>query len=403
MIFVPLKAEGGIKMSEDRFVEVTSKGWFSRIMESIKSVAVGLILFVVAFPLLFWNEGRAVRRAKTLETGAKQVITVKADAVDSANEGKLVHLTGLATTDETLSDSEFGVATNAIKLVRNVQMYQWKQTTESKTRKKIGGGEETVTEYKYDKVWSGDVIKSDEFKHPEGHSNPGSMAFESKKQTAQKVTLGAFVLSPSLVEEINKTEALPVTESTLAQLPRDTRERMKAISGMYYIGKNPTDPQIGELKISFEFVKPTTVSIVSRQVGNTFEPFMMDTGNIELLQMGTVSADSMFKQAQQENVFMTWILRLVGFIMMMIGITMVFKPLTVVADVLPILGDILGLGIGIFAGIVSLALSLLTISIAWVFYRPLIGIPLLIIAVGLIAVFFVIGKKKKAAAVAPAA
>ena len=387
-------------MSADQFTEVTSKGWFSRIMDSIKSVVFGLILFVAAFPLLFWNEGRAVRRAKTLETGAKQVITVKADAVVPSNEGKLVHLTGLATTDEILSDSEFGVATRAIKLERKVLMYQWKQTSESKTRKKIGGGEETTTEYKYDKVWSPEVIDSNDFKHPEGHANPNSMEFKSAKQTAQNVTLGAFALSPSLVEEIDKTTPLAVTESTFAKLPKDMRERIKVVSGEYYKGRNPAEPQVGDLRISFDYVGPTTVSVVSRQVGNTFEPFTTDTGNLELLQIGTFSADSMFKQAQQENVFMTWILRLVGFIMMMIGITMVFKPLTVMADVLPILGDILGLGIGIFAGIVAFALSLLTIAIAWVFYRPLIGIPLLIIAVGLIVVFIVIGRKKKAAAAA---
>jgi hypothetical protein len=37
----------------DSFTETTSQGWLSRLMESIKSVLLGLVLFVLAFPLLF--------------------------------------------------------------------------------------------------------------------------------------------------------------------------------------------------------------------------------------------------------------------------------------------------------------------------------------------------------------
>ena len=49
-----------------RFQEVTHQSWFSRIGRAIKGVVVGLVMFAVSFPLLFWNEGRAVRRYKTL-------------------------------------------------------------------------------------------------------------------------------------------------------------------------------------------------------------------------------------------------------------------------------------------------------------------------------------------------
>ena len=48
----------------DRVSVTTRQGWGSRLSESIKSVLFGVVLFGVAFPLLFWNEGRAVRTAK---------------------------------------------------------------------------------------------------------------------------------------------------------------------------------------------------------------------------------------------------------------------------------------------------------------------------------------------------
>ena len=50
----------------DEFVEVTSEGWGSRIMESIKGILVGIVLFVAAFPLLFLNEGCAVKMSRSL-------------------------------------------------------------------------------------------------------------------------------------------------------------------------------------------------------------------------------------------------------------------------------------------------------------------------------------------------
>ena len=82
---------------------------------------------------------------------------------------------------------------------------------------------------------------------------------------------------------------------------------------------------------------------------------------------------------------------------MFFGLSRVLKPLSVLADVLPILGDIIGIGADIVAGIVAAACALLTIGVAWLFYRPLIGIPLVVAGVALI-VMTILKKKKKAAA-----
>ena len=54
----------------DEFSEVTTVSWFSRIKESVKSVLVGVLLFCASFPLLWWNEGRAVQTARSLDEGS---------------------------------------------------------------------------------------------------------------------------------------------------------------------------------------------------------------------------------------------------------------------------------------------------------------------------------------------
>jgi len=75
----------------------------------------------------------------------------------------------------------------------------------------------------------------------------------------------------------------------------------------------------------------------------------------------------------------------------------------VVADVVPIVGDILRMGFGIVAFAVAAPLTLVTIAIAWLVYRPVLGVALLLIASGIIVgIKMLATKRKKAAAPASA-
>jgi hypothetical protein len=384
-------------MSDDSFTEVTNESWFSRIGNSIKGIIFGIILFLVAFPVLFMNEGRAVRTYKTLKEGAGKVVTIDSESVDAANEGKLVHLTGKATTVETLSDSQFGVSADAIKLRRNVEMYQWKEKKTTSSKKKVGGSKETKTTYDYFKTWSKTPIKSSSFKKLSGHENPQTMAYSKNEHIAEDVTLGDFKLSKSLISKLNAYKNLPIAET--AKIPESLSGKVKIYAGGYYYGSDPASPSVGDLKISFEVIKPLDVSVISQQIGSTFEPFLSKTGKkLEMITAGTVSAESMFEQAKKNNAMMTWILRAVGFILMFVGITLVFKPLAVVADVLPILGNLVGAASGFVAALIAGLFSLVTIAIAWIVFRPLLGIILLVVAGGIVyQIKVVISKKKKAA------
>jgi len=376
---------------------VTQQSWFSRIKDSFKSVVVGLAFFVAAFPVLFLNEGRAVKTEKSLEEGQGAVISVKADAVDPANDQKLVHLSGQAATPETLADSEFGVSANAIKLRRTVEMYQWKEKEESKTEKQTGGSSKTTTTYSYSKEWSDEVIDSAEFQEAEGHQNPGSFPYESNEAVAQEVTLGAFALTPSLVGQLDDFQPVKV-EDHAATLPEPLKETVKVADGGYYIGADSKAPAVGDVRITFATVNPGDVSVVSQQVGNTFEAYHADAGmDIEMLKRGVHTAQSMFQSALAANTMLTWILRAVGLFLMFIGLVLVFRPLSVLGDVIPIVGSMLAFGTGLFALVISLALSVGTVAVAWVVYRPVLGIILLTVSIALLVMLAVRGKKKVAA------
>lgn len=67
---------------------------------------------------------------------------------------------------------------------------------------------------------------------------------------------------------------------------------------------------------------------------------------------------------------------------MFVGTALVFKPLKVLADVLPLAGRIVGAGTGFIAFLLSFVGSTTIIALSWLWYRPLLGIALLAIAVG---------------------
>ena len=160
------------------FTEATSSGWFGRIGSSITGVLFGLVLLVVSLVMLVWNERNAVQDLKTNREIAEIVISVSADAVDSANEGKLVHLNGRAKTDDLVTNQQFAIEENAIRLSWDAQIYQWVEKKESKKRKKLGGGEETVTTYTYKKEWVNKPIDSSRFKES-GHDNGSGRKYGS--------------------------------------------------------------------------------------------------------------------------------------------------------------------------------------------------------------------------------
>lgn len=94
---------------------------------------------------------------------------------------------------------------------------------------------------------------------------------------------------------------------------------------------------------------------------------------------------------------LTWILRAVGFVMMFLGLIMFFRPLSVLGDIVPFIGSMLAFGTGIFALAISGALSVATIAVAWVVYRPLLGILLLSVAIAALVALAMSGRKRAAA------
>lgn len=115
----------------DSFTETTSTSWGSRLGNSFGGIGMGIVLFIVATGLLYWNEGRAVRTGDAIaEAQLATVPMPSTDKVDPAFEGKIVYATGRAVTKDEVTDPDFGVKVNAIGLNRKVEFYQWTEPVE---------------------------------------------------------------------------------------------------------------------------------------------------------------------------------------------------------------------------------------------------------------------------------
>ena len=389
----------------DSISVVSSQSWFSRIIESIKGVLFGLLMFVAAFPIIYWNEGRAVRTAKSLTEGLGAVVAVGADSVDATKEGKLVHVSGAVKTTAQLVDDEFAVRADGVKLLRSVEMYQWKEHESHETRKKTGGGSETVTTYEYRKEWATGRVDSSSFKKSEGHENPPAPPYDSKTITADPVKVGAFTMSAEQVSQLTDSEALPVDATATDKLPAALKSKTRVKDGQFYMSNDPSSPEIGDVRIAYRVIKPATVSLVGVQKASTFAPFQAQAGDaILLVEAGTHTAQEMFKTAQDRNAILTWVLRAIGFFMMFLGLFLVFRPVSVMADVLPLFGTMLGAGIGLFAFLGAAVLSILTIAVAWLVVRPVLGVALIVVAGAGLFWLLKVGRAKRAArkAAAPA-
>ncbi|MER9421751.1 TMEM43 family protein [Mesorhizobium sp. M0317] len=383
----------------DSFREVTSVSWFGRIKRAVGGVIFGLILIALMVIGLFWNEGRAVQTARSLAEGSGAVVSVGADSFDTANDGKLVHVSGLVTADSGLADPDFGIATQGLRLSRSVEMYQWKEESKSETTKKLGGGEETVTTYSYSKVWHDSQIDSSDFKKPDGHQNP-PMEIHGRTFQIPEGKLVAFDLDTPVLDRIegDKDYSLSADQSAAIKAAYIGTKPLSIVDGKIYLGNDNTTPALGDYRIGYELAPLGVISIIARQAGSRFEPYQTQAGDALLMvDTGNVPAEKMFADAVSANTLITWLLRGAGLLLLTIGFALFLSPIGVILDVIPFLGSMARMGTGIIAFVLAILVGTVTIAIAWFWYRPLLA--LAILAAGVIAAVIVyrIGRSRRPA------
>ena len=355
-----------------------------RIGNSFKGILGGLVAIIIGVVLLWWNEGNNVRNLKTTAEMDKSYIDVDSSTINPSNEGKLVATYGKIANEQELVDDTFGITIKTPLMKRIVEVYQWKEESSE--------DEDGDTTYSYTKEWSNELIDSGSF-NKSGHDNPTQKLYEDKYYKSTDVKVGAFSLSSDQINMLS-------TDGVYNTFSEDKISGLElSISGNYITNsKDLSKPEIGDVRISFVYNNSTDVSILAVQRGNTFVDFVSSAGKtVNRVMDGQHSGAEMINVIKQENKMIKWILRVAGVLICVIGFATILKPISAITSYVPILGSLVGAAVGLVSFVLGLGLSLIVIAIAWIRFRPLLGIGLLAVVVALVVLLVLRGKKEKPA------
>jgi len=367
-----------------QFTETTQVGLFARLKNAIKGIGLGISFIGIAVYFLFWNEGNAVRTARALAEGANQVLSVDHSVIDPQNEDRLLHISGPLALEVPLADVALRVVASAqtVRLERKVEQFAWIEDKQTKTEIKLGGGQEKTTRYTYRQDWTDAPASGAEFRVPEGHMNP-PMPIASKVIPQPEGTISAFTVDDEISDLggstpmlLNAQQAEDVARSlSLEQLA-------KLVAGRVVFGADVTAPQLGDIRVSYHASEIEEASVVGVQRGDTLVPYTAQNGRkVYLVEAGLKTADEMFQTAVSNNTFKTWMLRIGLMVLLFLGIKALFGVVDVIASILPFLGWITASVTSLISVALTLVVGGTTIAIAWVYFRPVLA--LLVIAVAL--------------------
>ncbi len=341
---------------------------------SVGSILAFPILLIIGVGLLWWNEGNYVKTAGAIKEAKDNFIQVDNAKYDSKNDNKLIATNAEYVVNEDVVDNTFNIKIKSAKLDRKVEMYQWDEDCDEDDN------------CSYDKEWSSSQIDSSSFQS--GHNNP-TMPYESESFYSNNVTLGDFQLSQDNLSYISTNKSLVLTETDAAN------NKLQLYNNYLYKG-NPNNTQIGDVRISFKYLDAKNISIIGVQSGNNITKYVSKNGKkIMYAKEGIHTGDELCQIMSDNNKKITWLIRLIGFILLVGAFGSLFAPLKFLTGRIPILGDVVGTVSGLFALLVGGALSVIVIAIAWLRFRPLISVIAIAVVVAIILLFIKLKKNKK--------
>ncbi|HEX7348903.1 MAG TPA: TMEM43 family protein [Rhodanobacteraceae bacterium] len=220
------------------------------------TVLLGVLLLVLGCVLLAVTEHADRARVMSADALGGFVLTGRAAVPGSASDGHLVLVSGAPEVHTPARDAQFGVATAAPALLRNVEMFQWHETN-------FGG------ERSYQQDWIDHPIDSATFNNPVGHQNPGAFPLVAARFDSPDVTVGGFRLATALVDLIPGPEAFT---PDLAHIPGNMAATFQADAGTLVTSTNLARPQVGDLRVSWQRIAPAELTVFARDAHGTLVP-----------------------------------------------------------------------------------------------------------------------------------
>ena len=351
-------------------------------------VLIGIVLIIIGTIMLFVNEFDSVKETQILKEVEKQAIFVDSNNILPDNNDKLVITNGDINVYENAVDSVFNVSAKTPKLKRIVEMYQWHEDYENDSNTSDYDNEEYNNDsptYSYTKGWYEQVIDATQFEE-KGYTNPTTIPYSEDTFISSNVTLGSFSLTDTQKNEMDLNSNLYLSNEVV--VPANFYVTSEYITN----SKDISNPEIGDIRISYKYSEWPDATVLAVQSNNTFKDFLSSTGKkVNKIKMGKSTKSEMVEKIKNENNNNTWMYRAVGAMLVILGYFFFFSPLTSVIHLFSFLGSVFNVSMSALIGLLGVVHSLVVIMIAWVFVRPILGIFVVILIVGV--VIFV---KKKA-------
>ena len=267
-------------------------GWFAKL--AALAIIVGTVWMVV------YSYRVATNSETALGAWAQQGVVV-ADTlqIDPANDGRMVYLETIVEPDGDIFDPLFNIGGHYCNLWREVAYYQWipmsKETTRALTstekelledispkhltreqKEELRSGRKKTTEEYWEKGWYGDT-----FEGKGAYTNvPPPFTLESVYLHAPTYRAGAYWLNHELgiPERITDMRYVSLSDISIEQVRRAIGPRANGldihIAGdtAIYIGQDPANPQLGDIKIEFRADKPERMYILAQANGDSLQP-----------------------------------------------------------------------------------------------------------------------------------
>jgi len=260
---------------------------------------------------LLWTvatELGAVRDQRRRHRILDQVKVVGSDTLPDLEEGQLVAMTGKTRPLTQLSDPEFHAKTHALHMRRVVEFFQWTEVQQ---------GDEVA----YRTEWTRSPVDSAGF--PPAHKNPSLKPPVPGPwtDTAQKVSLGSFQLSPPLIREIrNYTSWIPDQMTP----PEGWHSRGAA----YIRAEDPEHPVPGDIRVRFEIVPAGPVTLLASFQESTLVPWDDPwLGPLFRVEVGNLDPASLIPAPEPAPTFTVWVSRVLALLTQALGFFWLMTPL----------------------------------------------------------------------------
>ena len=164
-----------------------------------------------------------------------------------------------------------------------------------------------------------------------------------------------------------------------------------APEGSSYYPLDPQAPSVGDVRISWRQTSPQRpVSLVAIQKGNRLEPYTATNGAvIDLFYTDTLGITQCFDKARSTNTVNLWMVRMGGWLMFWGAFACMLRPL---AGMVPVCRKLAEAGAEVISLLLGTICSLLTISVSWLFCRPVFAVLMLL---AIIALIWLLMKKQR--------